>query len=221
MVLALGVQSRNEVGWIVSEASRVVGPRVADAFVGREPSKGLEPLGEIIRFQEGGEVFPELPVGVVVISPDSGVLEGAVHSFDLPVRPRMAGLGETMFDGVLAADAVKLVQPIASGWPRSARWDVAELHTIVGEHGGVGEDGTRKSELHRTAWWSWEDSNQQPSDYVVMKHCFAEHATSTREPEHLMLARPRDRRVEQAGDADTVWQSTFDGGFDEARCEKG
>jgi hypothetical protein len=32
-----------------------------------------------------------------------------------------------------------------------------------------------------------------------------------REPEHLMLARPRYRRVEQAGDADPVRQSTFDG----------
>jgi hypothetical protein len=70
-----------------------------------------------IRFQEGGEVVPELPVAVVVISPDSGVLESAVHSFDLAVRPRMVGLGETMFDAVLAADAVELVQPIAGGRP--------------------------------------------------------------------------------------------------------
>jgi len=36
-----------------------------------------------------------------------------------------------------------------------------------------------------------------------------------------MLARPRDRRVEQAGDADPVWQSTFDGGFDQVRREEG
>jgi uncharacterized protein (DUF2147 family) len=83
----LGVQSRSEVGWIVSEASRVVCPRVADALVGRQPSEGLERLGKIIRFQEGGEVFYELPVGVVVIFPDSGVFDRAVHSFDLAVRP--------------------------------------------------------------------------------------------------------------------------------------
>ena len=36
-----------------------------------------------------------------------------------------------------------------------------------------------------------------------------------------MLARPRDRHVEQAGDADPVWQSTLDGRLDEARGEKG
>jgi hypothetical protein len=26
-------------------------------------------------------------------------------------------------------------------------------------------DDARKPELRRTAWWSWEDSNQQPNDY--------------------------------------------------------
>jgi hypothetical protein len=44
---------------------------------------------------------------------------------------------------------------------------------------------------------------------------------SMREPEHLVLARPADRRVEQAGDADPVRQSAFDGGLDEARREEG
>jgi putative tryptophan/tyrosine transport system substrate-binding protein len=34
---------------------------------------------------------------------------------------------------------------------------------------------------------------------------------SVREPEHAVLARPADRRVEQAGDADAARQSTFDG----------
>jgi hypothetical protein len=48
----------------------------------------------------------------------------------------------------------------------------------------------------------------------------AEHGVSMREPEHLMLVRPRDRRIEQAGDADPVWQPTFDGGLDEARREE-
>jgi hypothetical protein len=37
--------------------------------------------------------------------------------------------------------------------------------------------------------------------------------------QHLLLTRPCDRCVEQAGDADPVWQPTCDGGFDEARCE--
>jgi hypothetical protein len=37
--------------------------------------------------------------------------------------------------------------------------------------------------------------------------------------QHLLLTRPCDRCVEQAGDADPVWQPTCDGGFDEARCK--
>ena len=52
-----------------------------------------------------------------------------------------------------------------------------------------------------------------------MSRC-TECGASGREPQHLMLTRPRDRRVEQAGDADPVWQSIFDGGFDEAWREE-
>jgi hypothetical protein len=44
---------------------------------------------------------------------------------------------------------------------------------------------------------------------------------SGREPEHLVLARPVDRGIEQAGDADPVRQSTFDRSFDEGRREEG
>jgi hypothetical protein len=37
---------------------------------------------------------------------------------------------------------------------------------------------------------------------------------SVRQPQHLMLARPCDGRIKQAGDADSVWQTTLDGSFD-------
>jgi hypothetical protein len=37
--------------------------------------------------------------------------------------------------------------------------------------------------------------------------------------QHLMLSRPRDRRIEQAGDADPAGQSTVDGRLDEAWCQ--
>ena len=55
----------------------------------------------------------ELPVGVVVIAPDSSLLERSVHPLDLAVGPRVVGLGEAMFDVALAADAIEHVQPIA------------------------------------------------------------------------------------------------------------
>ena len=38
--LALGVQSRSEVGWIVSESPRLVCPSFADVLVGSEPPSG-------------------------------------------------------------------------------------------------------------------------------------------------------------------------------------
>ena len=43
---ALGVQSRSEVGWIVSESPRLVCPSFADVLVGSEPPQGLEALSE-------------------------------------------------------------------------------------------------------------------------------------------------------------------------------
>jgi hypothetical protein len=70
-------------------------------------------------------------------------------------------------------------------------------------------------------------TNSQPDrDCVAMDRTCrwgtaARNTPSVRQPEPQVLARPRDRRVEQAGDADPVWQSAFDGGFDEARREEG
>jgi hypothetical protein len=44
---------------------------------------------------------------------------------------------------------------------------------------------------------------------------------SERHPEHVMLARPRDGRIEQAGNSDPVREPTFHGSFDKARREEG
>jgi hypothetical protein len=54
-------------------------------------------------------VVGELTVAGIVISPNVGVLESAVRSFDLAVRPRVVGLGETAFDTVLTANAIEFV----------------------------------------------------------------------------------------------------------------
>ena len=44
---------------------------------------------------------------------------------------------------------------------------------------------------------------------------------SLRQSQHLMLRRPGDGRVEQAGDADPVRQSAIDSGRDKIRCKEG
>jgi hypothetical protein len=74
----------------------------------------------------------------------------------------------------------------------------------------------RKPELRRTAWWSWQDSNQPTSNYAGL----GRGAASVRETQHLMLTPPRDRRVEEAGDTDPLGQSTVDSSLDEAPGRK-
>src|SRR4051812_43460250 len=105
-----GVQSRSEVGWIVSESPRLVCPSFADVLVGSEPPQGLETLSEVVGVEEGFEVLSELLVGLVVIAPNGGFLEGAVHPLDLTVGPGMVRFGEAVLDTMLAADAVEHVQ---------------------------------------------------------------------------------------------------------------
>jgi hypothetical protein len=60
--------------------------------------------------------------------------------------------------------------------------------------------GTAKPDLRRTAWWSWQDSNLQPTGYGYHSICCTISnlggRLSERQPEHLMLARPRDGRIE-------------------------
>jgi len=115
--MGLGVQSRREVGWIVSESVWLVCRCFADGFVGGEASKGLQPLGEVVSAQEGGEMLPQLVVVVVVVAFDGGLLEGPVHAFNLAVGPRVVGLGQPVLDAVLPADAIEQVHAVATVGP--------------------------------------------------------------------------------------------------------
>jgi hypothetical protein len=53
-------------------------------------------------------VLAELLVGLVMIAPDSSVLERAIHPLDLAVGPRMVRFGEAVLDAELATDAVDI-----------------------------------------------------------------------------------------------------------------
>jgi len=136
----LAVQSRCEVGWIVSESAGLVCPDFADVLVGCEAAKGFETLGEVVGVEEGFEVFSELPVALVVIPPDSRFLEGTVHALDLPVGPGMVRLSEAVLDAVLAANAVEHVQSVTSCRAHTPRGHIAELNAVVRQHrvDGVG-----------------------------------------------------------------------------------
>lgn len=120
------------------------GPRLADVLVGCEALEGLEPAGEVIRRDEIGEMAAKLVVALVVKALDGGVLDGAVHPFDLTVGPRVPGLGGPVFDVVCGAGIFESMRPEAlaicdglldegNGRPSCTRR--GELDAIVGEHG--------------------------------------------------------------------------------------
>ena len=77
------MQSRGELDRFAFESIWFVCPGFADGFEGREPLQGFEPLGEVVSVEERCEVLAELVVAVVVIAPDSRLLEGAVCTENL------------------------------------------------------------------------------------------------------------------------------------------
>ena len=79
--------------WVGSEVERL-GSSVgsADRLVRRHALKGLQPPPEVIGGPEIGEVSPELIAIVVVVTLYGGVLDRAVHGFDLNVIHGSLGL---------------------------------------------------------------------------------------------------------------------------------
>jgi hypothetical protein len=57
------------------------------------------------------QVCSQLVVGLVEVAFDGRVLDGAVHSFDLPIGPRVLGLCQPVIDVVLGAGVFEGVRP--------------------------------------------------------------------------------------------------------------
>ena len=72
----------------------------------------LSLASEVVGVDKVGEVGLELLVAVVVVALDGGLLDGAVHALDLPVRPGVIQLGEAMLDAVLVAAHVEHVRHV-------------------------------------------------------------------------------------------------------------
>ena len=77
----------------------------------------------------------ELSVVVVMISAHGGLLDSAIHAFDLAVGPRMIGFGEAVFDAVAAASPVEGMPAQQSGDALPVPGQIGELDAVVGEHG--------------------------------------------------------------------------------------
>jgi hypothetical protein len=89
---------------------RLFCPELADPLKRREPAETLEAFREVVGVKKRGQVGSKLFVTVVVEAPDRGVLDRAIHSFDLPVRPRMIEFRKAMRDAMLCACQVKRVR---------------------------------------------------------------------------------------------------------------
>ena len=115
-------------------------PSFADVLVGSELPQGLEALSEVVGVEEGFELLSELRLGFVVIAPNGGFLEGAVHPLDLTIGPGMIRLGAAVLNTMLAADAVEHVQPVAGRRAGTPWGHIAELYTVVRQYNvdGVG-----------------------------------------------------------------------------------
>jgi hypothetical protein len=94
---------------IQPKSFRLLLPTPADVLVGHQPPKRLETLGEIICGEKLREMLLELLVRLVVIALDGRLLDSAIHSLDLPVRPRVIDFGQPMLDAMLFTDAVEQV----------------------------------------------------------------------------------------------------------------
>jgi hypothetical protein len=120
------------------------GPGFADEFVWGEAPEGFEPPGEVVGVDEVLQMGSQLVVGVIEVAFDSRVLDGAVHSFELPIGPWMLGLCQPVIDVVLGAGVFEGVRPNElSSLPggldvRCRRARIAwrgEVGSIVGEDG--------------------------------------------------------------------------------------
>jgi len=56
-------------------------------------------------------VVLELSMGLIVVGTHRGLLDGAIHSLDLPIGPRVVGFGEPVVDVVTCTSHLKGVRP--------------------------------------------------------------------------------------------------------------
>lgn len=101
-----------------------------DELVGCEAAQGLEPAGMVIGVHEQLQMGAELLMAVIVVAFDYRVLDRAVHSLDLTIRPRMVHLRQPVLNAVLVADPIKDVLAVPD--VSAAR---GELNAIICEHG--------------------------------------------------------------------------------------
>lgn len=116
-------------GWIGSKPFGVFGPLLGDELEWRQPAQCIQTARLVVGPDEVVEIGPQLFVRTVVVSLDSGFLDRPVHLLNLPIRPGVTWLGQSMFDAVLVADAIKgMVEGVEALGP------IGELDAVIREH---------------------------------------------------------------------------------------
>ena len=92
---------------VESEAFGLGCPGFADVLVGREALESFQSAAEVVGSDEVGEVLAELIVVFVVEPLHRSLLDGSVHSLDLPVGPGMPRFGQPMVDAVPRASELE------------------------------------------------------------------------------------------------------------------
>jgi hypothetical protein len=133
----LAVQSQGEVERIKCKAVGFYLPARTDELERREAGQGFESFCEVVGVEEGGEVFLELSMGLVMIGANCCFLDRAIHAFDLAVGPRVVGLGEAVIDIVASTREFESVSPedLASG---QGQLDVLRCRSGIARGGEVG-----------------------------------------------------------------------------------
>ena len=119
-------------------------PLLTDEFIRRESLQYFQPLGKVVRCQEGRQMLTKLLMRIVVVPIGGRLLQRAIHALDLPIRPGMIGFGQAMLYPVFATDTVKQQREgIADALP------VDELDVIVGQDGMdfVGHSGNEMAQV--------------------------------------------------------------------------
>ena len=76
----------------------------------------------------------KLLVAVIMIAPDGGLFQGAVHPLDLAVGPGMVRFGEAVFDPVLTAAHIEHMRHIPGRGAIGISWREGELDAVVSEN---------------------------------------------------------------------------------------
>lgn len=113
------------------------------AFRKGEAFEGLQTSGEIVCGDEVGEMRSQLCVRFIEVALDRRVLDRAVHSLDLTIRPRMFGRGQAMVDIGASAGELERMRPESAPLRQhlldlrrrpSLAARIGEMRSVVGEH---------------------------------------------------------------------------------------